>query len=87
MLALRTHLGDIVCCDWEEVDFVCQSFGGLDGGNVGVDQNCLDIFLLQGLDSLDIDRYKFNYNTILLLLFIIENPLTEFMMEQVLPTL
>lgn len=30
----------------EKVNFVCESFGGLDGGDIGVDEDCVYIFLL-----------------------------------------
>lgn len=30
--------------DGKEVDFVCKIFGGLNGGNVGVDEDGVDVF-------------------------------------------
>lgn len=47
------YLRDILRCNRQKVDFVSQTFGGLDGGDVGIDQHGLDILLLQGLDSLE----------------------------------
>ena len=46
------YLSDIFCCEWQEVDFVSEALGRLNGGDVGVDQHSLDILLLQSLDSL-----------------------------------
>ena len=48
----ESYLGYVVRCYWEEIDLVSQPLGGLHGGNVGVDQQRLDVFLLQGLDRL-----------------------------------
>lgn len=46
------HLGYIVRCYGEEVHLVGQPLRGLHCGNVGVDEQCLDVLLLQGLDRL-----------------------------------
>ena len=46
------YLGDILRCNWQEVDFIRKPFGGLDSGNVGVDQHSLDVLFLQSLNSL-----------------------------------
>lgn len=47
-----SYLGDVVRCYGKEIDLVGQPLGGLHRGNVGVDQQRLDVFLLQGLDCL-----------------------------------
>lgn len=36
----------------EKVNFVCESLGCLDGGNIGVDEDCVYIFLLESFDGL-----------------------------------
>lgn len=48
----QSYLGYVVRCYGKEIDLVRQPLGGLHCGNVGVDQQCLDVFLLQGLDCL-----------------------------------
>lgn len=48
-----SYLGDIVRCYGKEIDLVSQPLGGLHRGNIGVDQQRLDVFLLQGLDRLE----------------------------------
>lgn len=47
-----SYLGYIMRCYGEEVHLVGQPLGGLHRGNVGVDEQCLDVLLLQGLDRL-----------------------------------
>ena len=49
-----SYLGNILCGDWQEVDFVCQALGSLHCGNVGVDEHSLDILLFQGFDGLQL---------------------------------
>ena len=38
--------------DGQEIDMVGHSFGGLDCGDVGVNQHCLDAFFAQGFKGL-----------------------------------
>lgn len=47
-----TYLGYVVRRYGKKIDLVSQPLGGLHCGNVGVNQQCLDVFLLQGLDRL-----------------------------------
>lgn len=37
----------------EEVDFIGEAFGGLDGCDVGVDEDCVDSFFFEGFDCLN----------------------------------
>lgn len=53
---VHLYLGDIIRCDGQEVDFVSQALGGLDSGNVGVDQHSLDVLFLESLNSLESKR-------------------------------
>jgi hypothetical protein len=46
--------------DREEVDFVGESLGGGDGGNVGVDHDGINPFLLQSLDGLGTGIVEFS---------------------------
>ncbi|CAI6053242.1 unnamed protein product [Clonostachys chloroleuca] len=45
-------LADELSVDREEVHLVGETLGGLNGGNVGVDEHRVDAFLLQSLDGL-----------------------------------
>jgi hypothetical protein len=45
-------LSDEISVDRKEVNLVGQALGGLDSGNVGVDEDSVDALLLQSLDSL-----------------------------------
>lgn len=47
-----SYLGHVVRCDGEEVHLVSQPLGGLDCGDIGVDEQSLNVFFLQGLDGL-----------------------------------
>ena len=49
---LLDDLANKVCVDGQEVDLVGKTLGGLDGGDVGVDQNRVDSLFLQSLDRL-----------------------------------
>ncbi len=49
---LLDDLGDELGGDGEEVDARGHALAGLDGGDVGVDEDDLDVLLLQGLDGL-----------------------------------
>ena len=51
-LLLQDDLLHKIWCDREEVNLVGHSFRSLDGGNVRVDENCLDAFFLQCLECL-----------------------------------
>jgi len=51
-MAGEAHLCDILWGDGQEVDLVGQSFRRLHGGDIGVDQHCLGVLLLQRLDRL-----------------------------------
>ena len=52
-------LSDKVGVDRKEVNLVGQSLGGLDGGDVGVDEDGVDALLLQSFDSLRTRVIKF----------------------------
>lgn len=52
VIGTHPYLSDILRCDGQEVDFVSQALGGLDSGDIGVDQHSLDILFLESLDSL-----------------------------------
>jgi len=39
-------------CDGQEINSVCQTCRCLHGGDVGVDQNSLDLFFFESLDAL-----------------------------------
>lgn len=58
----NSYLSDILWCDRQEVDFICQAFGGLDSCNVWVDQHSLDILFLQSLNSLK-NKPNINWNS------------------------
>ena len=47
-----SYLCDILGCDRQQVDLVGHALGGLDGGDVGVDQDGLYLLLLEGLQRL-----------------------------------
>lgn len=49
---VHLYLSDVIRSYGQEVDLVSQALGGLDCGNVGVDQNRLDVLLLESLNSL-----------------------------------
>ncbi|KAH0294696.1 carbamoyl-phosphate synth, partial [Aureobasidium sp. EXF-3399] len=51
-LLLLDDLANKVGVDREEVDLVGQTLGSLDGGDIGVDQDCVDALLLKSLDGL-----------------------------------
>lgn len=48
----QSYLGYVVRCYGKKIDLVRQPLGGLHCGDVGVDQQGLYVFLLQGLDCL-----------------------------------
>jgi hypothetical protein len=49
---LFENVRDIIGGDGEEVDFVCEVVGGLDGSDVGVDEDGGDVALSECLDGL-----------------------------------
>jgi len=49
---LLQHVGDIVGGDGQEVDLRGEVVRGLDGSDVGVDEDRVDVALSEGLDSL-----------------------------------
>lgn len=42
---------------WEKVDFVRESLGGLDSGDIGVDEDCVYIFLFESFNGLLYRQY------------------------------
>lgn len=49
----QSYLGYVVRCYGKEIDLVSQPLGSLHCGDVGVDQQSLDVFFLQGLNRLE----------------------------------
>lgn len=43
---------NIVRSDWQEIDLVGEMVGGLDGCDVGVDEDGVDVALFEGFDGL-----------------------------------
>lgn len=49
---VHPYLSDILRRDRQEVDFVSQALGGLDSGDVWVDQHGLDVLFLERFNGL-----------------------------------